>query len=310
MNPRARYELFGLLMESEVDLKGVPRTQRSGDPDVVLRVAPVPPVPQETEGYTLTGEAALLSVAGVGRYLIHRSEIVVDPATGASERNVRLYLLGSAMGGLLHLRGLLPLHANAVDLGGKAVAFAGHSGAGKSTLAAWFHDRGYPILADDVCVLSFDESGGATAFPGIPRLRLWREALEASGREAGAFDRSFDNMEKYDVPTRGEGSVALPMPIAAIYLLGKGDEETPEPGIEPLKGVQAVEALVSNTYRGGLVSTIGRTGLHLAACVKLAQAVPIFRADRLWGFDRFEEQAGRLEDHALGQCAGRLGTEG
>lgn len=271
------------------------------EPDVRIGFGAID-APEAGPGYSATPHGTLLSVASVGRYLIRRDEVVVEAAPGASERNVRLYLLGSAMGALLHLRGLLPLHANAVDLGGRAVAFAGHSGAGKSTLAAWFHDQNYPILADDVCVLGVGPTGLPLAYPGIPRLRLWREAIEASGRDVQHFDRSFDDTEKYDVPTLREASRLDPLPIAAIYLLAKAEGEAGHPNPAPLRGAAAVEALVSNTYRGAFVSTIGATGAHLAACVQLAQAVPIFQADRLWGFDRFAEEARRLERHALAQA--------
>jgi serine kinase of HPr protein (carbohydrate metabolism regulator) len=207
---------------------------------------------------------------------------------------VRLFLLGSALGALLHQRGLLPLHANAIEMDGKAVAFCGHSGAGKSTIAAWFHDRGGRILTDDVCVIGFDAAGRALAYPGIPRLRLWREALEATGRDAGDYRRSFDAIDKYDVPS--DRHALEPLPLAAIYLLRQAEAEGPS--IERLQGVDAVETIVSNTYRGAYLKTIGRTGEHLAACLRIARQVPVFRAERLWGFDRFDEQAEALRAHA------------
>ncbi|HEX8225684.1 MAG TPA: hypothetical protein VF605_17875 [Allosphingosinicella sp.] len=297
--PASTYRLFGLNLRSELDLAGLAPSVEADDADVEIGFGAVPA--SDHKGYRATEEGTLLSVAKVGRYLIREGrQILIDPAPEASERNVRLFLLGSAIGALLHQRGLLPLHANAIDIGGRAVAFSGHSGAGKSTIAAWFHDRGHNILADDVCVIGFDPAGRALAYPGIPRLRLWREALEASGRDAEAYVRSFDDTDKYDVPTLSETG-AEPLPLAAIYLLRKAEEAGGEAEIERLKGVEAVETLVSNTYRGGYLSMIGRTSQHLSACVRVARAVPVFRAQRLWGFDRFDEQAGRLSDHAMAQ---------
>jgi hypothetical protein len=293
------YRLFGLNLRSEMDLAGLAPAVATVAPDVEIGFGPLPPT--DHAGYRATEDGTLLAVAKVGRYLIREGrQIVIDPAPGASERNLRLFLLGSAIGALLHQRGLLPLHANAIDIGGRAVAFSGHSGAGKSTIAAWFHDRGHVILADDVCVIGFDEAERALAYPGIPRLRLWREALEATGRDAGAYNQSFDDTEKYDVPTHSETGLE-PIPLAAIYLLRKADEEGSDAAIERLTGVDAVETLVSNTYRGGYLSMIGRTSDHLSACIRVARAVPVFRAQRLWGFDRFDEQAERLRDHASAQ---------
>jgi hypothetical protein len=298
--PEATYRLFGLNLRSQMDLAGLAPKVEAGIADVEIAFGPVPA--SDHIGYRATEDGTLLAVAKVGRYLIREGrQILIDPAPGASERNLRLFLLGSAIGALLHQRGLLPLHANAIDIGGRAVAFSGHSGAGKSTIAAWFHDRGHTILADDVCVIGFDEAGRALAYPGIPRLRLWREALEASGRDADSYSRSFDDTDKYDVPTLGEAG-AEPVPLAAIYLLRKAEASDGEAEIERLKGIDAVETLVSNTYRGGYLSMIGRTSEHLSACVRVARAVPVFRAQRLWGFDRFDEQAGRLSEHALAQA--------
>jgi hypothetical protein len=293
------YRLFGLNLRSEMDLAGLAPPVEAGTADVEIAFGTVPE--SDHSGYRATDDGTLLAVAKVGRYLIREGrQIVIDPAPGATERNLRLFLLGSAIGALLHQRGLLPLHANAIDVGGRAVAFSGHSGAGKSTIAAWFHDRGHTILADDVCVIGFDEGGRALAYPGIPRLRLWREALEASGRDTEAYTRSFDHTDKYDVPTVSEAK-AEPIPLAAIYLLRKAEESGGDAGIERLKGVEAVDTLVANTYRGGYLSMIGRTREHLSACVRVARAVPVFRAQRLWGFDRFDEQAQRLSEHACGQ---------
>lgn len=293
------YRLFGLNLRSEIELAGLAPAVEADPADVDVVFGEVPPG-DYPPGYSATAGGTVLAIPKVGRYFIREGRgIVIQPADGASERNVRVFLLGSAIGALLHQRGLLPLHANAINLGNRAVAFSGHSGAGKSTIAAWFHDRGYPILADDVCVIGFDEAGRALAYPGIPRLRLWREALEASGRDAGAYNRSFDDTEKYDVPTASDSKLE-PLPLAAIYLLRKA-EDGDDAEIERLTGVDAVETLISNTYRGGYLRTIGRTAEHLAACLRVVRAVPVFRAKRLWGFERFDEQAQQLHDHADAQ---------
>jgi hypothetical protein len=306
----AYYSVFGLRLRSELALHEIPRADALEQPDVDIRLGPVAEGEASHSGYAANAGGTVLAVPRVGRYVIREGrEIVIHPAAGASERNLRLFLLGSALGALLHQRGLLPLHANAIDLGGRAVAFSGHSGAGKSTIAAWFHDRGHPILADDVCVIGFGEHGEALAYPGIPRLRLWREALEASGRDVGAYDRSFDDLDKFDVPTARTAELK-PLPLAAVYLLHKSQADEGEARIDRLTGVDAVETLISNTYRGAYLKSIGRTGEHLAACVRVARSVPVFRASRRWGHERFDAEAGRLRDHALAQAKPRRSFTG
>jgi len=244
--------------------------------------------------------ALTLSVPEVGRFRIAGgSEILIDPVPGASERNLRVFLLGSAMGALLHQRGLLPLHANAVEFGGRAVAFLGRSGAGKSTLAAWFAGRGRQVLCDDVCAIEIDEAGAAAAMPGVPRLRLWKDALARSGRSPDDYGRSFDGQDKYDVPV----AAALPerpLPLAACYLLAGGptDDVAPgKPGIVRLTAGDAVEALVANTYRGSFVARLGLSERHLRQCLAIARTVPVYRACRRWGDEAFDQEAEMLARH-------------
>jgi hypothetical protein len=190
----------------------------------------------------------------------------------------------------------VPLHANALNIGGRAVAFMGHSGAGKSTMAAWFESRGYAVLTDDVCAVEFGADGRAIAQPGIPRLRLWKEALAASGRASGQYERSFDTDEKFDVPTARNWRT--PIDLGMIYLLKRTPAEGEASSIRRLFGVEALEALVANTYRGSYLQPLGQTGRHLKQCIKLVQGVPVFEACREWGYHVFEREARALEEHA------------
>lgn len=284
------YGVFGLRLRSEIPLPELFPAAEPGEADVTIRFGRV-------EGeHAIAPEAIRLVVPKVASYLVSGGrEIVVDPVPGCSERNIRLFLLGSALGGILHQRGLLPLHANAIEIEGRAVAFMGHSGAGKSTMAAWFMDRGYRVLADDVCVVTMDETGRPLAHRGIPRLRLWREAIEVSGRTVEDYELSFDDMDKYNVPTP-RAEVSGPVPLDHVYLLRKA-EDGPA-GVRRLTGIEAVDALVANTYRGGYVGRIGATRRHLEACLALVRTAPVYAAARTWGFADFDAQAAALEAHA------------
>ena len=291
------WSLFGLSVRSELPLPFEPLGAGAADPDVTVRFGALPQV----RGGMRSGAAGALEfeAPGTGRFRISQGrEIVVDPALGASERNLRVYLLGSAFGALLHQRGLLPLHANAILIDGRAIAFMGRSGAGKSTLAAWFQDRGHAILADDVCAVSV-EGDRSCALPGVPRLRLWKDALERSGRATEDFELSFDGDEKFDVPAPDVGA-SRPTPLGAIYLL---EEAEAEATIEPLGASQAAEALIANTYRGRCIPLIGASARHFAACLELARQVPVHRVRRRKDAAAFDRTAEALERHASGLLA-------
>lgn len=290
-----RYRLFGLSVLSEVPLPELVADPGSDAADVRVGLRTIADSPDAPAGLHVQGDRALLVIPAIGRFLARGGrELLVEPAEGVSSRNLRLYLLGSAFAAILHQRSLLPLHANAVVVEGRAIGFMGHPGAGKSTLAAWFHDRGFDVLADDVCVVTPGPDGAPLAHPGIPRLRLWREALEAGGRDVSAYERSFDDMDKYTVPTDLER--ALPaVPLSHLYLLEKAEGG---PSVTRLEGSAAVEAMIANTYRGAYVRLMGLTRRHLLACAELARTVPVFRARRRWGFDAFDAEGAALEAHA------------
>ncbi len=291
------YHLFGLRLQSELVLPELHRNRHAVEPDVRIELGPLADVGGLQNEFSTTDDGACLSIADIGRYSISSSRILVEPASGAHLRNVRLYLLGSAMGILLHQRGLLPLHANAIEIDGRAFAFMGRSGAGKSTLAAVFHDRGFRVIADDVCVLRFDQTGRAYACPGIPRLRLWEEALSATGREPATYELSYagaENWRKFDVPTELKDSHANDVSLAAIYQLADGEDLR----VRKLEGAEAADAIFANTYRGGYVRSAGDPQAHWLASVQLISSTPIFELSRPWDLARIGAHLDEIIGHA------------
>ena len=297
MDSSQQYSAFGLRINSEVALPELYPAGPAGEPDVRIRLASLPADRPTASGIHFDDGGTLLVVENVASFLVSNGrEIAVHPWEAVPIANVRLYLLGSAMGVLLHQRGLLPLHANAIEIGHSAAAFMGASGAGKSTLAAWFHDRGCRIVADDVSVVTFDAAKRPLVHPGIPRLRLWKEALEAGGRTPDEHPLSWQGDPtylKYDVSIMQERASRSALPLAALYLLATGENF----GIEPLGGVEAADAIFANTYRGGYVPLADGSRSHWLASLQLVRSIPLFRVTRRWGLNLLDEEGGRIRTH-------------
>ena len=273
---------------------------REGDRDVPADLTIALGAIARGEGDPSDPSSHLLVIDGVARYMVRNgTSITVDPAASANEADIRLFLLGTAMGIVLHQRGLMPLHANAIEIGGSAVAFMGPSGYGKSTLADWFTRQGYRMVADDVCAIRL-ERGVPMVEPGIPRLRLWEDALAARGSTSDGLTRSFSRdpaYRKFDFPLPVEAGTAAALPLAAVYLLDRG----PSLRLEPLSGLAAAQALFAHTYRGEYVRDAGSPRGHLEICMAIASVAPCFLAERRWSLDDAGVDNLQLLDHARRQ---------
>lgn len=278
------YIVAGLIIRSEIALPELVATDSTTTaPDVRIRIAEVPerlsgnqPPGVEAE---ISAKEVLLRVPHVGRYLIRNGcEILVQTEPGVEARNLRLFLLGSALGALYFQRGYFPLHASVVVIDGKAVAFAGDSGSGKSTMAAWMHTQGYPLLCDDVCVVRFGAADAPLAYPGYPRLKLWRDALAQFEIDCAELQRDYFRADKFHLPVSDRFWID-PVPLQHIYFL-RFVEDAAAPSIEDIHSAHGVHLIRNNTYRFQYISGLGLMRSHFLDCVKLARHAQLHFLDR------------------------------
>jgi hypothetical protein len=290
---------FGLRIRSELELREL-APAIAGEPDVVIRLGDVPDtlpggVRVGRHGCA-TPEAFLFEAPHVARYLVSGgAEVIVEPAAGAESSHIRTYLLGSVLGALCYQRGLVPLHANALEAGGRVIAIAGASGAGKSTLAAHLSRRGYRMMGDDVCALSFAADGAVMVWPGVRRFKLWADALAAFGQDTAGLEKVVGGRDKYVLPHERDDAPRA-APFHRLYLLaaappGEGG------GIRQLGATAAFEALVANAYRLDIARAMGRRTEVLARAIETLRQASVFVFERRWGFDVLAEEAARLERH-------------
>lgn len=275
------YRLYGLRVDAAFELPELTPCTDKTVANVIVTLGQRTDVGADFLNVVVNGDV-VLTVPGVARFTMSNgARIVIEPDQRSSARDIRLYLLGSALGATLHQRMLLPIHSNAVIIDGGAVAFIGRSGSGKSTLATWFHDRGHAILSDDVCVLGKDEAGRVIAHRGVPRIRLWRDSLEASGRKTTDHQPVADFADKYALHT-GNAAVAESAIMRAFFLLSDDHSTGGDATIACVAGGEAARALMENTYRGTYVRSLGMARSHFDQCADIARIVPMFCVRRPW----------------------------
>ncbi len=286
--PPYAYTAFGLNIQSEIPLPGL----LPGAPPVALDATPVwvrqgeTPVhlaqPQFSGVLYQTSEGEfLLTLENIARYWVRNGqEVVVQTFPNADEAAVTLFLLGSAFAALLHQRGVLALHSSGIVIersGEKqAVLFAGRSGAGKSTLAAAFHQRGYPLLADDKCAIVLQD-GRPIVYPGYPHLRLWQDAAKKLAVDTEALPPVRADLEKFSLPVE-EQFHAAPLPLRAVYLLNTHNALEIE--MTPVSGMNKFRQLLQNTFRQRFLDGLGMRPAHFQLASGVAKHVRVVRISR------------------------------
>lgn len=202
--------------------------------------------------------------------------------------NTTSYLLGPVLGMLLRLRGVVCLHASAVSLGGRSIAFLGSAGAGKSTTAAAFARQGYGVLSDDIAALA-EKKGGFQVLPAYPHLCLWPNSVEALYGSPEALPRFIPDWEKRRLTLGGEEArfEAHPLPLGAIYILGERRAD-PAPFVESIELRPALISLVTETYANKLLDRDLRAS-EFALLGRLVTMVPIRQVHAHVDATRIEE---------------------
>jgi hypothetical protein len=185
------------------------------------------------------------------------------------------YVLGPVLAFVLRLRGRVCLHASAVEIDGRAVAFVGPVGHGKSTIAAAFANRGYPVLADDIVALD-DRSRQFWAIPACPRLRLRPATVKHFYGTEDALPPLAPNLPKraLDLLERDHLFQPSPLPLGAIYVLSSGDTIPPAAFVDSLHPAKGLLSLVTNSFMNYLLSD-GQRAQEFQLLSRLLACVPL-----------------------------------
>ena len=287
------HEVFGLRLRAGLALPELWPARGAGVPDVIVGIGEVPELLPGgvivDPGLQVLPDDVLLS-APAGRYRITGGRrITIAPRPAAPEPDVRLFLLGTALGALCHQRPGLPLHAAAVLTLTGAVAFAGPTGAGKSTLAAQLAARGALVLAEDLCVADTSGFGAPRVRPGLSRIKLWRGSPALDPARASTLQPIGESIDKFSLPVDGpvpqEGA-----PLRRIYVLAPGGGAG---SVRRLSGAEAAQAVIDSIYRWPLAIAMGRAAPRFAQAAMLARAVEIVEI----GHPHGPADPGRLADH-------------
>ncbi|TGT73339.1 MULTISPECIES: serine kinase [unclassified Mesorhizobium] len=294
---RRFYKAYGLVIGSEVALPELEPTAPA-TPDLEIAVGPIdfPGQPsQNATAFRFEPTRQYLSWQAVGTFMISSANrINVDPAPGVDDPLLAFPLLGPVMALALHQRGLLVLHASAIEVDGKSVIFKGDKGAGKSTTAGAMIRAGHRLLTDDVVALDLSDPGRPIILPGFPQLKLAADAAGAIRLErAEVRPQVHPQIDKAQHRLR-DGFAPEAVPVSRIYVLERGVRAA----TSPMSGAAALPAIIKFSY----ITRFGRqalpgdfAALHLRQSAQIAGRIGVSRLEVPAGLDQIDEAVAAIE---------------
>ncbi|TQV85354.1 hypothetical protein [Aliikangiella coralliicola] len=273
-----QYNAFGLNIASEFELPSLISTSFK-KADVCIRKGSVCKKglknPWRTRPFCQQAPSEIwLHVPEVARFYITRgNEVIVEPCMNSDQQSVRLFILGSCLGAVMHQRNRLVIHGNAIRIGDSCVIFAGKSGTGKSTLAAAFYQRGYEVLADDLSVI--DQQ--LNVQPSYPQIKLWHDTVEKLGLDICELNKIRLQIDKYAYPM-AERFCQKPLPVRAVYVLN--NHRNDQILFQAIEGGDKLPPLKNHTYRRGYIDGLGIQAQHFKLCSQLANQIEMTRVTR------------------------------
>lgn len=163
---------------------------------------------------------------GIASYNITKgNNVEILPDSGAGERS-KLEpqpLYGIAIAAILLQNKYLVLHGSTVAINGKGVVIVGEKGFGKSTLTATALASGHDFICDDVTALSVENNRSTMILPGIPRLKLWPDAVKTIGLSPNDLPLLSPSIPKHILYVRGSQFNNNPVPLQTVVMLEHGD---------------------------------------------------------------------------------------
>ena len=299
-----RHAVFGRCLESEFRF---PELRASAHPSPAWSVSLAPPdeganagellgegteTPCRVALYRVGGDLALRhSCTGTFRIADRGSRIVWHRRRGATLERGRADVLGRVLAVAMHEMGYLSLHASAVAIDGRAVAFLAPKGCGKSTLATAVASAGGRLVSDDTLPVWPGEV--PTVAEGIQRARLHGDAavhlLERSRySRAGRDGKHLSRLPAHQIWT---GSA----PLAALYVLAPNGTSGPPVSTERrLLPLRPAAMIVAGHAKVGALLGREMGGAMLSRAADLVRAVPVHELVLPWSLDVLHEVVAKL----------------
>jgi hypothetical protein len=294
------YRLLGINVASNFCLSNRIASSSSTSPDLIFTHSLVESLPRKgvrmapayVSPYTFPDGESLLYVyrhsecdvlrfTNTADFYVWPDRIVCYQLRRAAPHEVRRWLSGTVIALWLERRGISVLHASAVVIDDRGVAFLGSNQAGKSSLAAALMQRDYQMLTDDALALTSD-ADNITGHPGYPEMRLWPDQAEHFLGHFEDLERVHPDATKRNVPI---GAATLgtfcdsPRPMRCLYIPTRRELQNGGTTVEitRVSSGEALMELVRYSFSSRLLTALGLQPERLNRLAQIVRRVPLRR---------------------------------
>ena len=276
-----KYKIYGLVIESEVEIMQLIKADDEDISDAVIRQESCR---QEVEEY-LEKKGATKKRYEIGLdyscfenkggfYVVSGGkEILFECREGYTPEMVTSWLTGFALSMLLLQMRILAIHCSAVSCGEKgAILIAGDPGAGKSSTTKKLLEKGLRLMADDVAALRLEDDK-AVVYPAFPYQKLCRNEVENRNLDLNDLIYINEDKDKFLVPVKEEFEFSPQNLKCMVYLVvGNVDEVQ----VKKLTGISQLFGLKNNLFLHRLKGEWENSKEVGELCLKLAGLCPVY----------------------------------
>ncbi len=282
--------LYGYTLKSDLPLTYLRDAGNKPGIAGTINIRQVESVPEiekplfENKYLKLAPDCFHLDIPDVAEFYAGKSEnsfeILYQPVEQRCNKNIAAFIMGTVMGGILHLHHRLSLHAATVNYDRQSFMIAGQSGAGKSSALAELLKYNTRFVCDDVSVID-EVNGEFSVAPGHANIRLWKDAAKKSGYKVDDIHQIRPQDEKFWIPMPEKFHPSTGRPESLFIL---ENERTTEVIIQQISGPLKVKYLQAFNFRNIFLRLPGRHKSFFRQAARLADKINVYVVKRPEGY--------------------------
>lgn len=276
-----RYKIYGIILESEFELKLLVPADASDQMSDVITVRERD-VEEEVINYLKEADAlkkhyeigleksAMENIGGY--YLITNSQILFKLKEGYTYDTISSWILGYCLSMSLLKKNILTIHCSAMATETGAVLISGTPGAGKSSLAGKLLEHGYKLMADDVAAIRFKDDK-CMVYSAYPFQKLCSNEVEKRALDKSRLLYINEDKDKYLVPV-DDIFEPIPHQLKAFFYIIKAPVE--ELTFKKLSGFECFMSVKENLFLHRLKGNWENTPEVINQCMKIASGCDVY----------------------------------